>query len=646
VRVLVQWARDAARDWEPVDSRDWAATPSKLDPTGSSPALDAAPGWVCALNVQGVVFSGADHYAVEHLGEETIRVTRWFDDPRDYGPGERYADVWVIETLAPDPHLGGAWNTRQSRTLYAEPHAVTRLERVGLKPKPWADFVPPQGAAVRHGKGMPDHVYAAHKASRKTHGWRTWTEGVPRDELVAGRIPCQRLIGRYNVPRGTKTYYASNTAESAAAHNPDQEMQALSSTGSATEIQASIAKAKEEEAFSFYTNSGEPGTATWPTGDYRYQADVVTCGADITHGVLNIGSASGHFARVDSALASDSATAQADTPASAQSGTGLTLWSVTDPSWGTPGSTDRFEVLYSAGNSHAKDAETIGIQVNESDDYIDGPWSSGQTLVAAQVHSVTHTAPNAGAAPGAVNVAAAVHAVAQAAPDAGVAPGGVNVAAQVHPVTQTAPDAAVSLPTLAPAEVHQVSHTAPDAGAAPGAVNVAAEAHPVTHTAPDAGVSVGAVNVAAAVHQVSHTAPDAAATTGASLVAAQVHQVVNTAPDAAVAPGAVAVEAAAHGVTHTAPDAGVSPGQVLVAAVVHAITVTAPDAGAIITGAATYVAAQVATIAVSAVDALAYLAPTPIPIIATSTIRVALSAVSRVADLLTGSSRVRTELKR
>ena len=89
MRVLIQWALQGAKDWQEVDAADWPSLPFRPEPTsGELGGADDTPGWISALNVQGVTFRTWDHYAVEALPSGGVKVTTWNDDPEDWPNGE------------------------------------------------------------------------------------------------------------------------------------------------------------------------------------------------------------------------------------------------------------------------------------------------------------------------------------------------------------------------------------------------------------------------------------------------------------------------------------------------------------------------------------------------------------------------------
>jgi len=379
MKVLVQWSAEGPRDWIEVDSSDWQRIPARPIPQGDE-VIGNQPGWVHALNVQGLVFTGADHYAVEDL-PDGCRVYAWQDDPEDAGLQDRVSCVATILHCAPDPLLGGAVNTRQQFDVYlgSNVRAQWPTERQHTTYHRIEDFPVPPPQLHRHGVWTSDELHDDHAAKRAIRGWREWTDGVPLELTRGGRIAVQRALGRYARARGTRTYYASNTGLSIAALACNNEEEAITATGSAASLTDTINKAKEEDTCCFTTPANEPNSAAWPAGIYRYQLDVTTADATyLTYGCLTLGTANGGFRRLDSSAASvlEGPKAQAE---SAFSGTGLKLATTGSVSWTSGSASDRFNVSVAAANSHTKNNYDFVLQVNEADDFIDGPWPAALT---------------------------------------------------------------------------------------------------------------------------------------------------------------------------------------------------------------------------------------------------------------------------
>ena len=179
MKVLYQWATVPPSDWQEIDSADWASLPVRTLPV-LEVGFNSMLGWINAINVQGVLFE-ADHYAVEDI-PDGCKVTIWNDDLGDRETSGFYAAEWTFLTLAPDESVGGLYNTRQSRVVY------TDMSVSGQIVKPWAEFTPPDESLVRHGIWMSDADFARTVGERSVRGWREWSEGVPEENVVDGRV--------------------------------------------------------------------------------------------------------------------------------------------------------------------------------------------------------------------------------------------------------------------------------------------------------------------------------------------------------------------------------------------------------------------------------------------------------------------------
>jgi len=178
VRLYVQWTTSSANDWQRVNvtsNGKWAGLPAKPEPRGGE-VIDDQPGYVHALNCQGVEFTGKDHYHVRRDGSALV-VTVWNDDPQDWPPGTRWAEVWTFDRPRPDPKVGGRTNTVQYLTVYREPGAIdlgTSTTGGPIEYRDWSEFVPPT-VGVKHGIWTTDDHNERHSRARSTHGWREWT---------------------------------------------------------------------------------------------------------------------------------------------------------------------------------------------------------------------------------------------------------------------------------------------------------------------------------------------------------------------------------------------------------------------------------------------------------------------------------------
>lgn len=384
-KILLQWALANPTDWVEIDASQWATLPKKPDRTGSPAGVgvDNTPGYINQINIQGLVPT-ADHYAVEQVDNETVRLTTWNDDPAHAPVGMRYAVVATIKTLAPDSRFGGAINTRQSFVVYAEETTFAKFV-LGQWPdvRSWSEFVPPAEAITRHGRQLSNTGFEQSRKATRLVGWREFTDGLPASEVVNGRVPAQRrrLPGtkrdsRYNVPRGTKTFYCSNTALATGLHAASYEFEIKTGTATAGSQACDIGKGAAALAFCFTGAVGTPNDADWPSGSYRCQLDC-TVNSYVSFGLLTLSTAVGHFARVNSTLTTEAQTwAQAEAAFTA-TGLSLATTGTIDPSAGAAG--DRFECLV-AGYVPGTKNGTFTLELNEADDYVDGPWA-GSLLV-------------------------------------------------------------------------------------------------------------------------------------------------------------------------------------------------------------------------------------------------------------------------
>ena len=191
--VSVQWTLATPQDWQSIDvtatgpgATRWKNLPKKNLPVGGE-LIDLSPGWVFALSVDGLVFQGFDHYAVDFTGSGSNRILRvfgWMTDVDDFTDpqalGYRWGEVWTVGAHRPDPRFGGRENTYQTKTVYAENTAdMARFfpqETSGgtVTLRPWAEFPTPAADITRHGIWVPDLLFAQHHAVRTRPDWKVW----------------------------------------------------------------------------------------------------------------------------------------------------------------------------------------------------------------------------------------------------------------------------------------------------------------------------------------------------------------------------------------------------------------------------------------------------------------------------------------
>jgi hypothetical protein len=194
-RVRIQWATDPPRDWTVIDvtptgagAQAWRNLAKKAVPDGSE-TIDGQAGWVMSVEVDGVKFEGFDHYSADFVGsgnQRRLRVFAWVDDVDDFDDpqalGYRWGEVWVFHPHRADSRFGGAQNTHQVKTVYAE-----NLEDMGrffpqetsggnVALRPWSEFpTPSDDALVRHGVWVAEPLLREHVEVRGPVDWKDWT---------------------------------------------------------------------------------------------------------------------------------------------------------------------------------------------------------------------------------------------------------------------------------------------------------------------------------------------------------------------------------------------------------------------------------------------------------------------------------------
>ena len=195
MHLYIQHALAHPTDWQRIEAGEWKNLPAKPAPDGSE-IIDDTPGWVHAVNVQGVIFQ-RDHIAVQPY-RGGIRVTAWNDDPEDWSDDDMDAVVWTFDRPAHDPNIGTV-NTVQHLTVYAQGANAERWAQQSTTGgpvivKPRSDFRLPPVNLIRHGVWLPspkpvtpasvnerhrgifpdDDGVKAHRLARAEHGWEEW----------------------------------------------------------------------------------------------------------------------------------------------------------------------------------------------------------------------------------------------------------------------------------------------------------------------------------------------------------------------------------------------------------------------------------------------------------------------------------------
>ncbi len=164
MKILIQWTKANPEDWTEISSADWMtviATRAKAVPIGGE-VIDNDPGWIYAINVQGMVSGSADHYHIEDLGVRGCRVTMWVDDLEDRGIGERWARIWTFPPLNTIASTASGINTAIIQEKFFDAD--------------FSRFIPPIEGVV-HGIWVSDEQDVAHEQARGLRGWREWANG-------------------------------------------------------------------------------------------------------------------------------------------------------------------------------------------------------------------------------------------------------------------------------------------------------------------------------------------------------------------------------------------------------------------------------------------------------------------------------------
>ena len=350
----------------------------KSDPTGLNIDPDGNPRYVHHLMVQGAVFT-ADHYCVRDREDGGVDVITWSDSAP---VGERFGAIRTFYNLSTDPDFGGAYNTKQSIDTvrhWAETGIRDRLISMGFRESrigAWADFPMPDESETFHGLLVSDSLQQDHvlRVQAEKRSWREWTDGVPEHLVKNGRLVDQRTLGFYARNVGTQTLIAkSSTTADNTIHAASNELEIDRDTTTAATVSEPVAFGADELTHLLTSISGVPNEATWPNGLYRWQIDVSNAGSELTFGCLTIGGSAGHFARVNSGATAHVGSTWTQTQ-SVFSGPGLHIASRTlTPPTGV--AADRFEALLACASSAMHGNQNLVLELNEADDFIDGPWA-------------------------------------------------------------------------------------------------------------------------------------------------------------------------------------------------------------------------------------------------------------------------------
>lgn len=381
MKIYYQWSTNPWSDWSVIDSSQWGTLQFRGVPQGGE-IIDGQGGWVYALCVMGTVWSGYDHYAVEHFDDGSCKIYAWMSDLDDISgmPYDFYARVSTYWPLTEDSTLGGAINTRGIQLVFCQEKVGKILQDIGpVQNKvylPWDEFSPPESGITAHGVWLPDSLSDEHYDKRSTHSWREWSEGVDASRLDRnGNVAIQRPLGFYSRAEGTKTFNLRGTNQASGVHaTATSDFENVMDFGAASEAAESqnIGGGASLLTHLWSTESGEPDAAQFPTGNYRCFLDNSTLGVDVTFGLRAAGSVNGHFARVNSGLTSDLETKD-QTQALFGDPAGLKTATTGSVSWSSGDVGDRFECLVGATRAASHGNQPIEMAY-DGDGIVDGPW--------------------------------------------------------------------------------------------------------------------------------------------------------------------------------------------------------------------------------------------------------------------------------
>lgn len=378
MKVLVQWSKSNPEDWVEIDSSKWKDLPKKPEPRNpiGTDEVDTSNGWIYAINVQGVIFGEADHFAVEELDSGGVKVISWVTDSDDWADGEKWAIEHFFEPLQPDENFGNAVNTKQTRIIYGEPNALIRLKTNAPTDtfKDLSEFIAPVDEITRHGIWVSDTLAVENKKIQTICGWREWCEHLSDSEvdIIDGKriLKSQRDLGRWNKAKGTITYYQRDTDRAVTAFTATNENALEKTTASAVTETYEVPLAEDLQndypVWNFATDTNEPNSSDWPDGDYRIQYDITELDSGVRITYTN-------FYRINSDATSNLEKIGVDNTDITT--TGLTIHSITvNPASGS--ASDRYDLLAYCTNDNAHGLDqTITLELNTSDSFADGPWT-------------------------------------------------------------------------------------------------------------------------------------------------------------------------------------------------------------------------------------------------------------------------------
>lgn len=174
MKVLIQWATNPPTDWVEYNIQtvgDARRLPRKAEPNGPQ-VLDNKPGWLAAMNLQGVIFTGFDHIGFEVVNNVLV-VTAW-NNGTDFGVTEYWGQKWTFAPPAPDVKIQNAINTVQTVTWYGKENCLPRVQQQPVVIHPWEELTFPPANQTLHGVWISDTAWQQHKDALSLRTWREW----------------------------------------------------------------------------------------------------------------------------------------------------------------------------------------------------------------------------------------------------------------------------------------------------------------------------------------------------------------------------------------------------------------------------------------------------------------------------------------
>ena len=325
---------------------------------------------VVGVGFHGRWFVGYDWIDCQWTGEAVV-LTCGNDGPDWHG--QRWCKRYVMQGHAANSI--GQVTTRWHVTAWGDPTVLGNLRRDCDVVHPWADM--PNSVLGHHdsrrfGTWLVDEDWLHHRSVQQALDWRNWTEGLPAGEVDEfGRVREQRRMGRYVVPRGTRTYFLSLNTEAANPDGADTSLQMTAAPAGTGTTTVSGLGNSPKVCWSYFGPAGEPDSAAWPSGVYDVYLDFSSIDSDVVFKVGTLGTAVGGFLHCEANLAAViERRQQAESPIAVP---GLHRVTYTG-GWTAGGATDRWGITVVGERTLGHGNRSGTMFPGASDDSSSGPW--------------------------------------------------------------------------------------------------------------------------------------------------------------------------------------------------------------------------------------------------------------------------------